>query len=110
LFTKGLAKRLPANVQTFSLHPGVINTNLSRSMGFQGVLFRAIGGLFMKSIPQGAATSIYAASAPELNGHSGAYLSDCHPTPPKRDALDDALVEKVWKLSEKAVGLGTSAA
>jgi NAD(P)-dependent dehydrogenase (short-subunit alcohol dehydrogenase family) len=105
LFTRGLAKRLPANVMAFSLHPGVINTNLSRSMGFQGVIFRAVGGLFMKSIAQGAATSIYAASAPELAGKSGAYLSDCHVVTPREEALNDALVDKVWDLSKKAVGL-----
>jgi hypothetical protein len=53
-------------------------TNLSRSMtGPIGGLFRAVGGLFMKSIPPGAATTIYAATAPELDGKSGAYLADC---------------------------------
>jgi NAD(P)-dependent dehydrogenase (short-subunit alcohol dehydrogenase family) len=100
LFAKGLAKR---GVRAFSLHPGVINTNLSRSMGFSGVIFRAVGGLFMKSVEQGAATSVYAATAPELEGQSGAYLSDCAVAEPAAPAKDDALVEQVWKLSEKAV-------
>ena len=31
----------------------------------------------MKSIPQGAATTIYAATAPELATRNGIYLSDC---------------------------------
>lgn len=104
LFTRGLAKRLPPAVKAFSLHPGVINTNLSRSMtGVSGTLFRALGGLFMKSVPQGAATTVFGATAPELEDKSGAYLSDCHVVSPAADALDDALVEKVWQLSERRV-------
>lgn len=103
LFVKGLAKRLPKGVEAFSIHPGVINTNLSRSMGFSGVIFRAIGGLFMKSIPQGAATSVFAATSPSLTGQSGAYLADCAVTPPSKQGDDPQLAETVWQLSEKAI-------
>jgi retinol dehydrogenase 12 len=102
LFISALAKRLPKGVEAFSLHPGVIKTNLTRSMGFQGTLFRVIGGLFMKSIPQGAATSVFAAVAPELQGKSGAYLSDCKVTEPSREGIDAALAEQVWELTSKA--------
>ena len=31
-----------------------------------------------KTVPQGAATSVWAATAPELDAHGGAYLEDCH--------------------------------
>ena len=31
----------------------------------------------VQTVAQGAATSIYAATAPELEGQSGAYLADC---------------------------------
>lgn len=103
LFVKGLAKRLPKGVEAFSIHPGVINTNLSRSMGLQGVIFRAVGGLFMKSVPQGAATSVFAATSPSLTGQSGAYLADCAVTPPSKAGEDAQLVETVWQLSEKAI-------
>lgn len=54
LFTKALARRLPASAMAVCLHPGVIPTNLTRSMGFGGAVFRAVGKLFMKSVPQGA--------------------------------------------------------
>src|SRR5262249_666077 len=40
LFTRQLAKRLKPSVLTFSLHPGVIATNLTRSMGITGSIFR----------------------------------------------------------------------
>ncbi|MGV3625568.1 MAG: short-chain dehydrogenase, partial [Archangium sp.] len=103
LFAKALAKKLPAGVEVFSVHPGVINTNLSRSMGVLGAIYRAVGGLFMKSVPQGAATSVYAATAPELKGQSGAYLSNCAVVAASSAGQDFSLAEKVWSLSEKAV-------
>lgn len=102
LFARGLAKRLPANVKTFSLHPGVIPTNLTRSI-FGGAIFRVVGKLFLKSVEQGAATTIHAAVAPELAEQSGAYLSDCAVVKPLHEALDETLVERTWSLSQKAV-------
>jgi NAD(P)-dependent dehydrogenase (short-subunit alcohol dehydrogenase family) len=103
LMAKGLARRLPQGAMAFALHPGVIRTNLGRHLNFSGALAMLLARPFMKSIPQGAATSVFAATAPELAGHSGAYLSDCNEKAPNRDAKDEALVERVWQLSERAV-------
>ncbi len=103
LFTRALSKRLPSGVEAFSLHPGVINTNLTRSMGVLGSIYRAVGGLFLKSIPQGAATSVFSAVATELQGQSGAYLSNCAVVAPSREGQDAELAEKVWALSEQAI-------
>jgi len=107
LFVKALAKRLPEGVEAFAVHPGVILTNLSQGMGFLGVVFRAfgltLGRFFMKSVPQGAATTVYAATAPELNGQSGAYLSDCALARPIPAAEDPDLAEAVWMESERCV-------
>lgn len=72
-------------------------------MGFGGAIFRTVGKLFMKTVPQGAATTIYGATAPELAGHSGASLADCGQIAPTADAVDEALAEKVWELSTKWV-------
>jgi NAD(P)-dependent dehydrogenase (short-subunit alcohol dehydrogenase family) len=99
LFTRQLAKM---NVDAFCLHPGVIPTNLTRSMGIGGAIYRFIGQFFLKTVEQGAATSIYAATAPELAVKSGAYLSDCAIARPSDAARDAALAERVWALSETA--------
>ena len=56
------------------------------------------------SVPQGAATTLYGATAPELEGHTGAYLSDCAIVEPTADGRDAALAEQVWALSQKWVG------
>ena len=103
LFTRELAKVLPKGVETFALHPGVIPTPLSRSMGVGGMIFRVAGRPFMKSVKQGAATTIYAATAPELTGKSGLYLSDCHEERTTRDGQDDALAKKLWDSTEKLI-------
>lgn len=103
LFTRELAKVLPKGVETFTLHPGVIPTPLSRSMGIGGAIFRVAGRPFMKSVAQGAATTVYAAVAPELTGKSGMYLKDCHEARPTRDAQDDVLAKKLWDATEKLI-------
>lgn len=50
---------------------------------------------------QGAATSVYAAVAPELKGHSGAYLQDCHIAQPSSQAQDAAIAQKLWTVTEQ---------
>lgn len=103
LFTRELARVLPKGVEAFALHPGVIPTPLSRSLGLGGVLFRVAGRPFMKSVAQGAATTIYAATAPELTGQSGVYLKDCHVTHPSREGQDDMAAKKLWDATEKLI-------
>ena len=72
-------------------------------MGLTGSVFRSVGKLFTKSIPQGAATSIYAATSPDLKGKSGIYLADCTITPSSVAGRDDALAAKLWEVSERLV-------
>ena len=52
---------------------------------------------------QGAATSVYAATAPELAGQSGAYLQDCHFAQPSSQAKDAELAQKLWAVTEQQV-------
>lgn len=59
----------------------------------------------MKTAEEGARTSIYVASAPELEGASGLYFADCAPTKPSRWARDDHEAKKLWELSEQLCGV-----
>ena len=64
-----------------------------------------------KTIPQGAATTCWAATAPELEAHGGAYLEDCHVAAPTDDpvsgtgvrayAVDPARAEALWARTEE---------
>ena len=56
----------------------------------------------MTSFPtQGAATTIYAATAPELAGKSGAYLADCQIATPTKQAQDMELSKELWRVTEQ---------
>ena len=107
LFAKALARRLGPTRSANALHPGVIGTNLGRHMNpligaLAGVVMRPFG----KSIPQGAATTCYVATRPELASVTGAYFSDCALKEPSRRASDEALGERLWEVSEKLTGKG----
>jgi len=106
LFAKALATRLPSGRTANALHPGVIATNLGRHMNplFAGAA-KAAMRLFAKSVEQGAATSCYVATRPELSGITGQYFSDCAVVEPSRMARDEALAERLWETSAKLVGL-----
>ncbi|NND80964.1 MAG: SDR family oxidoreductase [Gammaproteobacteria bacterium] len=107
-----LSKRLAGSSATAnSLHPGIIRTNLSRSMdGVRGFLFNnpltgfLVGKMMgAKNIPQGAATQCYVASAPELSNVSGKYFADSNIERPSRYARDEDLAERLYEFSCDAV-------
>jgi WW domain-containing oxidoreductase len=103
LFAKELAKRLAGTGKTAnSLHPGVIHTNLARSMNpiAQGALAIA-APLVLKSAAEGAATQCYLAVHPNVEGVSGKYFADCNVSKSSARGRDDALAEKLWEVSEK---------
>lgn len=102
-FARALAKRVPQHITSLSVHPGVIATALSRSMGVMGVVFRTVGRPFMKSVPQGAATSVFAVAAPELSAHSGAYLADCAVARASAEARDEGFADTLWDRTEALV-------
>lgn len=86
LFSVSLAKKwTDIGATAFSLHPGIIETNLANTITLEEKIatgmFNADGTpgdkYDWKSIPQGAATTIVAAFDPEIAPHSGDYLSDC---------------------------------
>ena len=121
LFTVGLDARLKdKGVRALAVHPGGIVTNLGRHLNDEDVKFlmaqmqkNSGGNAALKSIPQGAATSCYAATAPELEGQGAVYLEDCHVAAVDDEnmaggvrsyALDPDTAEKLWAVSEDLVG------
>ncbi|KAJ7069300.1 hypothetical protein C8F01DRAFT_1112224 [Mycena amicta] len=111
-----LAKRGEGKLRAYSLHPGVIFTNVHTKEAVIPVL-KAVGNLKedgqpnlesakWKTIPQGAATTVVAAFDPRLNDKSGSYLVDCVEDNSQRLAFnsDPANAAKLWKLTEEIVG------
>jgi NAD(P)-dependent dehydrogenase (short-subunit alcohol dehydrogenase family) len=103
LFIRSLATRLAAGQSAHSIHPGVVGTNLARDMGLLGKVFVFFLKLFSKTPAQGAATSVFAATAPELAGHSGSHLADCAITTASSEGQDTAIAERLWAVSEQIV-------
>ena len=120
LFTVELDKRLTQDgLRAFAVHPGMIMTELARHMqenDFEDLKSRAgptSGQLSFKSVEAGAATSVWAATAPELDGRGGLYCEDCGVAPPKENedtlkgyaahAVDPEAARQLWALSEEWV-------
>jgi WW domain-containing oxidoreductase len=107
LFARSLAHRFSAGGTrrtAYSLHPGVIRTNLTRHIADADSLLAPMRPN-MKSIEQGAATTLYVATQPGLEVHSGHYFSDCAVAKTIPQGTDDALGETLWKLSEDRIAL-----
>lgn len=118
-FTTELARRwADKNVSSFAVHPGVIKTELTRDMAEEAwemmkVVETQHAELF-KSIPQGAATSCWAATSPDLEDKTGLYLEDCHVAEPAGEnpltgghaphAYDAEGAQKLWDLSNEMLG------
>ncbi len=119
LFAVGLDQRLQQkNVRAFSVHPGVIMTELGRHMteqDYADLIASVPEGQEMtyKSVEQGSATSVWGATSPDLEGKGGLYLEDCQIAqrgePGGRGgvqdyAVDPDLADRLWSLSEELVG------
>ncbi len=93
-------------VRTNAVHPGVINTKLTRNLG--GVLGAMVklplGGILMdkvfgKSIPQGASTQCYVATNPNLQGVGGKYFADNNEKKTSYYGSNKDLADKLWNYS-----------
>lgn len=110
LFAKELADRTKnTQITSCSVHPGVIQTALWRSSFFSSGIGASILGSIMsnKTIPQGAATTIYACLSPTIfNEDRGAYLVDCQNTKPSCAQgcdVDGKLRKELWNKIESEI-------
>lgn len=107
LFTRELSKRLKkAGVTVNALHPGIVDTELMRSMPVVSSFFGKIFvypflWLFSKYPNSGAQTTLYCALDPCLEKISGQYFADCKRAEVGENAKDDTMALWLWKLSEK---------
>jgi NAD(P)-dependent dehydrogenase (short-subunit alcohol dehydrogenase family) len=119
LFAVELDRRLAGRgVRANALHPGGIVTELGRHLtqdDIKELMSRAPGGkMEWKTPEQGAATSVWAATAPELEGAGGLYLDDCQIASVRTSADDPGGYEayardagdarRLWTVSEEHVG------
>jgi NAD(P)-dependent dehydrogenase (short-subunit alcohol dehydrogenase family) len=103
LFTRELARRFAGTGVTANcLHPGFVKTGFGdNNRGFWGIGIR-LGKLFAAiSVPRGAETPVYVASAPEIAGVTGKYFDKCREREPNAAAWNDADAKRLWEISER---------
>jgi NAD(P)-dependent dehydrogenase (short-subunit alcohol dehydrogenase family) len=108
LFTYELARRLGDTKVTINcLHPGMVRTKIWQKSGRSMLMkvFMRIFSLFLKSAQEGAQTSIYLASSPELESITGKYFIDKKMVLSSPVSYDEGLAKQLWEVSEKLVGL-----
>ncbi|MEX2393726.1 MAG: SDR family oxidoreductase [Actinomycetota bacterium] len=108
LFTRELARRLEGTgVAVNSLHPGTVRTGFARDGDATGIMSIGVrlAAPFFMSPAQGAKTSVYLASSPEVEGKSGLYWARCKVARPAAAAQDDESARRLWDVSERLSGL-----
>lgn len=100
LFANELTRRYRAEgILSNSLHPGsMIGTSIFRN-SFSAKLLGLAMRPFAKSIEQGAATTVYCATSPELNEVGAKYYRDCQEHRMSRSARDADLAKQLWDLT-----------
>ena len=102
LFTQELARRLAdSGVASFSLHPGVVASDIWRRVPR---LARPFITRRMLTTEQGAVTSVYCATSAAVAGESGLYYDNCAALAPSQVATPE-LAALLWKHSVEWTGL-----
>ncbi len=111
----------PHGVRAFAVDPGAIDTPLQRHMTDEDKI--AIGWMdkegklnpLLKTVEQGASTTLWCATSPQLNGMGGVYCENCNIAQPWKagnppmtgvhpHVCDEALADALWAKSEELLG------
>jgi NAD(P)-dependent dehydrogenase (short-subunit alcohol dehydrogenase family) len=102
LFTYELARRLEGTgVTANALHPGVIASGFGQTYGGAMSVLVKLARPFMASTEEGAQTSVYLASSPEVANVSGKYFLKRRAVGSNQVSHCDASARKLWAISEQ---------
>ena len=101
-----LSRRLDADrVTVNALHPGFVSTRLARNNGLVFQLVMPLMRVIARSPEEGARTSVYLASSPQVKGVTGKYFEDSQVVPADPAADDEATAQRLWRVSMEMTGL-----
>ncbi|MCS6935806.1 MAG: SDR family oxidoreductase [Chitinophagales bacterium] len=109
LFTRELAGRLSGTHVTVNcLHPGLVQTNIGHkgTAWYARMAWGLMTGLFGVPLDEGARTTVYLASSPDVKDMRGLYFDNCKPKEPSALARDSALQQMLWETTERLCPLG----
>ena len=111
MFTYELARRLAGTGVTANvLHPGFVNTGFGKNNRGLMQIVMGVVTLFALKVEDGAKTSVYLASSPEVAGVTGKYFDKCKPKQTSPASYDEAAQKRLWEISEQLTGIATPAA
>jgi len=100
LFTYELLKKVPGNITVNCLHPGFVATNFGHNNGgFFGPVLKIAQRISAIDPEEGAKTSIFLCSAPEVKGASGKYFYKCQPKTSSRESRNMDTGKRLWQIS-----------
>ena len=105
LFAAALAKRLPSHVTSYSLHPGVVNSNFANTVtGTLKVLIKLFSIFFITPL-KGAATSVYLVDEPieKLKPYNGQYFDKQKPAATRNKDVSESNASALWDKSMEAL-------
>ena len=87
------------------LHPGAVATRLGQNNGRLATAITKLLRPFFRTPEQGAATAIYLASSPAVEGVSGQYFVDCREARSSGVSYDESLARRLWDASARLSGI-----
>ena len=110
LFTYEMARRLEGTAVTVNaLHPGLVGTNILNNNGLIGRVLNYLLCVRGVSVEDGAQTSVYAATSPEMEGVTGKYLEKSKAVYSSNISYDEDQALALWELSTRLTGLSLTA-
>jgi NAD(P)-dependent dehydrogenase (short-subunit alcohol dehydrogenase family) len=111
VFSYELARRLSGTGVTANvLHPGLVRTGFASNLG---AVPSAVIGFFMRFVgltpEQGAQTSVYLATSPDVENVTGKYWEKSKVVPSGRAAYDEATWTRLWEVSDTMVAVRATA-
>lgn len=107
-WTYALARRLEGSgVTANTLHPGFVASQFGKNnVGLVGMALGLAQRFGAIGVSDGAKTSVYLATSPEVEGVSGRYFTDCKEVRSSSASQDEAAQEKLWRATEALLAKG----
>lgn len=109
MFANELARRLEgSHVTATSLHPGFVRTDFGAEdqAWFFSIISHAVRP-FLKTPAQGARSSIYLASSPDMEGVTAQFFVNSKPKTANKVAYDADMTRRLWDVSVGLVGMSS---